>query len=333
MKTVRLGIIGCGSMSRYHGRVYTTQVQNAEIVALCDTHQDNLDRYQREIFDPIKEKPPTFANYEDMLDKVKMDAVLIVTPHADHFAQVTDSLDAGLHVLVEKPMVITSEDARIIIKLAKKRKRIVSVAFPGTFSAEFQYIRGLMDRGELGDVITVDAFVAQAWKRATKGTWRQDPKVAGGGMAFDSGAHAFNALLYLANSRPVEVFAWTNNRGAPIDITCSASIRYENDAVGTATVNGDALVGWQEGIQVSFTKGEVQTGIHGGRLQQWGADGKLVKYPPVDAVPSLQQWFIDCVLGKREDPAPAIWGLRQALLYEGLYESARTGKAVRVGKE
>src|SRR5579871_854208 len=102
MKKVRLGIIGCGSMSRYHGKVYTTQVKNAEIVALCDTHKHNLDLYQREIFDPVQQKPPTFADYHEMLSSVKMDAVLIVTPHANHFEQVTGSLDAGLHVLVEK---------------------------------------------------------------------------------------------------------------------------------------------------------------------------------------------------------------------------------------
>jgi predicted dehydrogenase len=320
-------------MSRYHGKVYTTQVKDAEIVALCDTHKDNLDRYQREIFAGIKKKPPTFADYRVMLESVTMDAVLIVTPHADHFQQVIDSLDAGLHVLVEKPMVITSEDARSVIKRAAKKKRIVSVAFPGTFTAEFQYIRGLMDRGELGDVIAADAFVAQAWKRATKGTWRQEPKVAGGGMAFDTGAHVFNALLYLANSRPVEVFAWTENRGAPVDIMCSASIHYENGAVGTAMINGDSVVGWDEGVRISCTRGEIHTGIHGGRLQKWDADGKLARYPVVPTVPWLQQWFIDCVLGKAQDPAPAIWGLRQSLLYEALYESARTGKAVTVEKE
>jgi predicted dehydrogenase len=185
----------------------------------------------------------------------------------------------------------------------------------------------------LGELVTADGFVAQAWKQGTKGTWRQEPKLAGGGMAFDTGAHVFNALLYLANSRPVEVFAWTDNRGAPVDITCNASIRYENGALGTALINGDAMSGWDEGVRVSFTKGEVQTGIHGGRLQYWGPDRKLVKYPPVPAVPTLQQWFIDCVLGRAEDPAPAIWGLRQALLYEALYESARTGRPTKLQPE
>ena len=88
-----------------------------------------------------------------MLAKVELDAVFIITPHAHHFQQVMDSLDAGCQVFVEKPMVMTSEEARTIIKHAEKKKRMVSVAFPGTFTPEFQYIRGLMDKGELGEAI------------------------------------------------------------------------------------------------------------------------------------------------------------------------------------
>ena len=98
----------------------------------------------------------------------------------------------------------------------------MSVAFPGIFTPEYQYVHGLQERGDLGELVTADTFVAQAWKQGTQGTWRQEPELAGGGMAFDSGAHAFNALLFLANSRPAEVFAWMDNRGAPVDITCSA---------------------------------------------------------------------------------------------------------------
>jgi predicted dehydrogenase len=333
MKKVHLGIIGCGGMSRQHGRIYAAQVPEVEIVGLCDTHTENLDRYQREVFDPVKKKPPTFTDYQDMLAKVKLDAVLIVTPHNQHFEQVTDSLNAGCHVLVEKPMVVKVEHARKLIKHAAEAKRVLSVAFPGTFSPEFQYIQGLLKSGAIGEVIAADAFVAQAWKRATKGTWRQDPEAAGGGQAYDSGAHVFNALLYLTNLRPKEVFAWMDNRGAPVDITGSMSIRYENGALGTALINGDSVVGWEEGVRISTTGGEFLTGVHGGRLQQWDADGKLKKYPPVPPVPSLQQWFIDCVLGKAEDPAPAIWGLRQALLMEALYESAKTGRPAKVQAE
>src|ERR1019366_3456435 len=157
MSKVRIGIIGCGGMSRHHGRMFTSQTPDAEIVALCDPSAENLARYQQEIFEPLKQKPPTFAKYQDLLKKVALDGVVIVTPHAQHFDQASAALRAGCHVLVEKPMVVQSEHARQLIAQAAKVKRTISVAFPGPYSSEFQYIRSLRQHGALGEVILVNA--------------------------------------------------------------------------------------------------------------------------------------------------------------------------------
>src|SRR5690348_5705855 len=149
MNKVRLGIIGCGGMSQYHGRVLAKGNFDIEIAALCDTQPNNLAKYQQDILDPLNQKPPAFADYRTMLQKVALDGVLIVTPHSQHFEQATAALDAGCHVLVEKPMVVKTEHARQLIAHAKKVNRTVSVAFPGPYTPEFQYIRALMQRGEL----------------------------------------------------------------------------------------------------------------------------------------------------------------------------------------
>lgn len=333
MKKVRIGIIGCGGMSRWHGKTWTTEVPDAEIVALCDTHQPNLDRYQRELFEPLNQKPATFADHREMLAKAKMDGVMIVTPHAHHFEQATDALDAGCHVLMEKPMVVTVEHARKLVDHAKKSKRVLSVGLQGTFSAEFAYIRGLLESKQLGEVRCVDAFVRQCWLKGKRGTWRQDPKLSGGGEAYDSGAHVLHAMLYLPNLRATEVFAWMNDCGTPVDIITVATIRYENGALGSVTINGNDVRGWEEGIYISASQGSVRAGVHGGRLEQWDAAGKPVRYPPVQPVPSMYQNFVDCICQRAQTPCPAVWGLRQALLLEALYESARTCKPVTVQPE
>ncbi|HUK82950.1 MAG TPA: Gfo/Idh/MocA family oxidoreductase [Verrucomicrobiae bacterium] len=332
MKKVRIGMIGCGNFSRHHGRMFG-QMSSVQIVALCDTNQQNLDRYQREIFDPLNQRPPQFVDYREMLAKLDCDGVMIVTPHTQHFEQATASLDAGGHVLVEKPMVIGSRKSRALIAHANRVKRVLSVAFPGSFSPESAYIRALLKRGELGDVISVQGFVAQSWLKSTRGTWRRDPALSGGGFAYDSGAHLFHAMLYLTNLQPAEVFAWTDNRGAQVDILATAMIRFENRALGTAQCCGEDVRNWEEGITVSGTKGTVRCSIHGGRLEQWDAQGKLVRYPRVEPVPTLQQNFVDCILGRDKTPCPPVWGLRQALLMEALYKSAKTDKPAKVGRE
>ena len=110
MNRVRLGVIGCGSMSRHHGRIFTQSVPEAEIVALVEPDASNLARYIADVF-PGQKAPATFTDYRAMLAEAALDAVLIVSPHSYHFQQVIDSLDAGCHVLVEKPMVISTAEA------------------------------------------------------------------------------------------------------------------------------------------------------------------------------------------------------------------------------
>ena len=332
MKNVRLGIIGCGGMSRHHGRMLTTETRGAQIVALCDPLAENLQRYQREIFDPLKQTPPTFADYREMLEKVELDGVVIVTPHDQHYEQAVAALDAGCHVLLEKPMVIGVSQARKLIQHVKARKRILTVGLQGTFCAEYAHIREMIKSGAFGELRTVDAFVTQNWKRGTAGKWRQDPVQAGGGFAFDTGAHLFHAMLYIPDLRPVTVLAHTDNRGAPVEIVMSALIHYENDAVGTATLNGDS-VKFDEGIHLAGTRAAARTSLYGNRLEVWDAKGQLVRYPAVKAVPSMYQNFVDCIRGRAETKCPPVWGLRQALLMDALYKSARTGKPVNVARE
>jgi predicted dehydrogenase len=332
MKKVHIGMIGCGNFSRVHGKLFA-ELETAQIIALCDPNQQNLDRYQREIFDALNQRPLQFSDYRKMLAKVDCDGVMIVTPHTQHFEQATAALDAGCHVLVEKPMVIGVKPSRKLITHAKRVKRMLGVAFPGSFSPEYAYVRGLLERRELGEMICVQGFVAQSWLKNTRGAWRQDPALSGGGFAYDSGAHLFHAMLFLSDLTPVEVFAWTNNRGARVDILTAVTIRFSNGALGTVNCCGEDVRGWDESVTVSGTKGTVRTSIHGNRLEQWDAQGRLVRYPCVGPVSSLQQNFVDCILGRAETRCPPEWGLRQALLMEALYESARTGEPAKVGRE
>lgn len=332
MKQVRIGLIGCGAMGRWHAKAWATEVAGAKVVALCDTDPENLRRCQREVFEPLRQKPPTFADHREMLQKVKMDGVMIVTPHAHHYPQATAALEAGCHVLVEKPMVVTVEHARKLIERARKAKRVVSVGLQGAFSPEFAYIRNLVCRGALGQVVSIHAFVTQNWLATTRGTWRQDPQLSGGGEAYDTGAHLFHAMLYLSDLRPLEVFAWMERRGSPVDIVTAAVIRFANGALGCASICGDD-VRFDEGIHLSATKGAVRTSLYGGRLEQWDAKGVWVRYPRIEPVASMYQNFADCILGRAQTPCPPIWGLRQALLMEALHESARRGTPVQVRDE
>jgi predicted dehydrogenase len=329
MDKVRIGIIGCGGMARYHGHLFTTYVPEAEIVALAEPNENNLARFIKEVFenDPQAE-PATFGDYRAMLEQVALDGVLIVSPHNQHYQQAIDVLDAGAHVLVEKPMVIRTEDALGLIEHAERRGKVVSVAFPGPFTTEFQYVRQAREQGLLGEVSLISGHCCQQWIQNVGGSWRTDPVQSGGGNLYDSGAHMFNAMLYLSGLAVTEVYAMVNNKDQQVDVEAAVSLRFSNGALGTATVSGDATY-FEQGIYLQGTKGTVKTSIYGGSLEHYDG-GQRVKYPRVPEVSLLQQNFVDVVRGRAETPSPALLGLRQARLMDAIYESARTNRPVSV---
>jgi predicted dehydrogenase len=324
---VRIGVIGCGRMAQYHGRIFTTKVPDAEIVGLADTHPDNLAAFVKNVF-PDGKVPPTFSDHRQLLEKVELDGVLIVTPHAHHYQQAVDAMDAGAAVLVEKPMVISTEDALSLIAHATERDKVLSVAFPGPFTEEFQYIRGLIATGQLGEIYLVTGVCTQNWLSKVGGTWRTDLELSGGGNMYDSGAHMFNGMLFLTGLAATEVFAFVDNKDQEVDVIGTVAMRFDSGALGNAAVSGDATV-MEQGIYIQGTRGSAKCSIYGGWMDVW-LNGEKVKYPAVPEVTSLQQNFVDCILGRATTPSPPLLGLRQARLMDAIYESARSGQMISV---
>lgn len=329
LERVRLGMIGCGNMGRYHGRLLTQTVPEAEICALADSDPNNLASFIADVFPDGKQLEGTFTDYRQMLETVPLDGVVIVSPHAYHFQHAMDAISAGCHVLIEKPMVIKTEDAQTLIRHARNEGRLISVAFQGPFSREFQYIRNIVATGQLGEISLVTGVCTQHWIEAVRDTWRTQPELSGGGNLYDSGAHMFNAMLYLTGLAATDVFAFIENKGENVDVVSSVSLRLNSGALGTAAVTGDASV-MEEGIYIQGTQGAAKVSIYGGgKLEHW--QGKeLVKYPVVPPTPSVQQNFVDCIRGRATTPSPALLGLRLARLMDAIYESGRTGRVVQV---
>ena len=328
MDRVRIGIIGCGGMSRHHGRVITRQIPGAEIVGLAEPNEANLARFIKDVFDDPAAEPATFSDYRQLLEEIELDGVILVTPHNQHFQQAMDAIDRGLHVMIEKPMVISTADAKALIAHAEANRKVVSVAFPGPFTREFQYIRKVIAAGELGEISGVTGVCAQQWIQNVGGTWRTVPEISGGGNLYDSGAHMFNAMLYLTGLGATEVFAHINNKGHAVDIVGTVSMRLTGGTLGSAYVSGDSTF-FEQGVYIQGTRGSIKTSIYGGSLEHWQGNERVL-YPIVPETTTPQQNFVDCILGKAATPSPATLGLRQARLMDAIYESARLGQPVQV---
>src|SRR4051794_39262832 len=193
---VRLAMIGCGGMARHHVRRILQQQETTKIVAACETSGQSYESFC-ELFDEVGlQPPPNEPNLEKLLkDRAgEIDAAFIVTPHVLHHDQAAACLEAGIDVLLEKPMVMTAAEAGDLIAVRDRTKHLLVVTFNGSLSPQIRSAVKLLRSGDLGNILNVHAIAWQNWKMGTMGTWRQNPVMSGGGFLFDTGAHMLNTV-------------------------------------------------------------------------------------------------------------------------------------------
>jgi predicted dehydrogenase len=324
---VRTALIGCGGMAQYHLRNMLRQTDTTEFVALCDPNSATLELSAQKFIEAGLEPPPMRASVESLLVdfSAALDAVFIITPHAYHHDHAVACMEAGLDVLLEKPMAINAAEARSLIETRDRTGRLLVVAFQGSLSAEVRTAVKLLRSGELGQILNIHAVAWQGWKDGTTGTWRQNPALAGGGFMFDTGAHLLNTVADLAGEAFVEVAAWMDHRGSPVDILAAAIGRLKSGALVTLGGCGDTIPSCSSDIRVFCRDGILQTGMYGDflRIQRRGEKiAQTVEFPA-----SLGSWqqFIAVRNGEIANPCPPEVGLRMAQLWDALQASAAQG--------
>ncbi len=321
---VRLGIIGCGGMARYHLRNILQQQDTTQVAAICEPSEQ---AYQAasEIFTAVGLNPP--PNQPDFSQFVrdfagKLDAVFIVTPHVYHYNQAVVCLEAGWDVLLEKPMVMNAAEARSLIDARNRTGRLLVVAFPGSLSPQIRIAVKMLRDNELGSILNINAMVWQNWSPLTAGTWRQEPEISGGGFLFDTGAHLLNTVSDLAGENFVEVAAWMDNRGTPVDILSVVIGRLESGALVTLNACGDAIPSCHSDIRVFCTKGILRTGVWGEMLEVQRSGRKRLSKIAVSASLGVWEQFLDVRDGRITNPGPPEIGLRMSLLWDAIQASA-----------
>ncbi|MCB0104809.1 MAG: Gfo/Idh/MocA family oxidoreductase [Caldilineaceae bacterium] len=254
----------------------------------------------------------------------ELDAVFIITPHKYHHEHATACLEAGLDVLLEKPMVMNAGEAESLIETRDRTGKLLVVSFNGSLSPNVRTAVDLLRSGELGNILNIHAVAYQRWKAGTAGTWRQDPVIAGGGFLFDTGAHMLNTVSDLVGEDFVEVAAWLDNRGTPVDILGTIMARLRSGAMVTLAGCGETP-GIGSDVRVFCSKGNLRTGIWGERLEvQREGETEL---STVETPPSLGQWesFLKVRAGEMANPCPPEVGLRMARLWDMVQASAAQG--------
>ena len=323
---IRIALIGCGGIARGHVK-RLLEIPEAEIVSLVDTDPNCLASY-KESFPELKDVP-VFSDYRDALGADSLDAVHINTPHTLHFPQIMDSLDRGLHVLTEKPLVCSVKEAKEVIAAAEKAGKVLLISYQRHYAPDYMYIKNEIEKGTIGQVTAVAALQGQDWLRGQKGKWRQDPALSGGGQLNDSGSHLLDIMLWTTGLAIDKVNAYIDNRGADVEINSAVSIQFTSGAIGTITVIGDQP-GWWEDYTVWGTEGAIF--LRNGKVTFWVRGQEPYEPKDLPAGSNPDQNFIDVVLGRDTNKTPAICGLRGIELCEAAWKSAELGRPVSVSE-
>src|SRR5436190_9597608 len=182
-KKTRMVMVGAGGMARHHIRKLIQQTESTKIVAVCEP-SDVAYRATSQLFKEAGLRPPpNQPDLEKLLSDREggLDAAFIITPHALHYAQASMCLEAGLDVLLEKPMVMNAEEARSLIRTRDRSGRLLTVAFQSSLSPYMNRAVDMIRSGKVGPLVAIHASVWQSWKTEQTATWRQDRKMSGGG--------------------------------------------------------------------------------------------------------------------------------------------------------
>ena len=231
MKKYRVGIIGCGNIFPMHA-VSLKNLKETELVAVCDIKEERA-----------KEKANEFScdyyqDYQEMIARGGLDVVHICTPHYLHALMTICAAEAGLHVLTEKPMSISKDEARKMIATCDENKVTLGVIFQNRYNPGSQLIKKTLTSGKLGKIYGVK--MAVTWKRTDeyysksdwKGTWDKE----GGGVVIDQAIHTMDLMRWFINSDIEYVEANIANRGhllIDVEDLAEGVIKFKNNILGS----------------------------------------------------------------------------------------------------
>src|SRR3989344_401443 len=325
---LRWAIVGLGK----HAKVLADAMKSArqELVAVVGREQ----HAKPFLTGPVKR----FDSLSDALEGAEFDAVCIASPNFRHAGEATESLRAEKHVLLEKPMALSMEEARSIEAAAKKSGTICMIDFHLRQHPTVRRAKEILESGALGEVISID----MRWSVGSPGgvlpelpeamQWRDDPKLAGGGAIMARGVHLFDLLRFLSGSEVVEVCAQSDATEHTVDRTIVGLFRLKNGTIATVQTS-KKLVGARNGVEVAGTKGSIWLDIFGsgnGTLCITDADGaKEELFPPHDLYASVFEAFTLSLEGGANFGATLGDGLASVAITDAFQKSVQTRGASR----
>ncbi len=341
MKRTRLGLVGLGMAVTPHAQALVDLADSVEV-----SHAFSPRESRRQAF-AARFPFPTCDRIETMLGDPSVDAVIVLTPPNTHLDIARLCAAAGKHILLEKPLEVTTQHARAVVEACENAGVALGVVLQHRFKAAVEEASRIVRSRALGDLVSGSASV-RLWRPQSyyeepgRGTFARD----GGGVLITQAIHTLDLMLSLTG--PVDAvkgYVTTSalHRMEAEDLV-GAALRFANGAIGTIGATTAAFPGYPERIELAFTRGGIL--LSGQDLDVYGADGQHVRIagsaaggtgagPMSFSHHDHRAVIADFVAAIREGRAPRVTG-RDALavhrLIDALIEAGRTEGSVRVAQ-
>lgn len=344
MDKVRVGIIGIG-IGSVHLSAYKKHPK-AEVLALCDVREEQTKRLAEEYGVPY-----VFTDYKKMLEMEELDAVSVCTPNYLHMPMTVAALEAGKHVLCEKPPARNVREVEKMKEAVVKTGKKYMTALVQRFSSEGSYLKQLADNGFFGEIYSAVALWTRRKGIPGMGGWFTQKEKAGGGPVIDIGVHILDLLLYIMGyPKAVSVSAETYAKFGPygegaggwgipeeggkfdVEDFANAFIRLENGATILLQTSWASHVAEEKlGASIQGTK----AGVEWPPLRLFTDLNRqpvdiMPHLPPKDAFLGEISHFIECILEDKE-PIPNIdQAIAIQKVLDAIYKSAEKHKEVKI---
>ncbi|WP_248927277.1 Gfo/Idh/MocA family protein [Paenibacillus hamazuiensis] len=355
MGKLKVGVIGAGSISAMHLSSYANNPE-VELAAICDMNRGRAEEKAAKY-----NIPNVYTDASDLLGNGDVDAVSICTWNNTHAEFSIAALDAGKHVLCEKPLCQTVEQALAVQEAVRRSGKVFQVGFVRRYGQTTQILRRFIDAGELGEIYYAKASYLR--RLGNPGGWFSDKERSGGGPLIDIGVHAIDLCWYLMGKPKVKsvsgnTYRKLGNRANVQHLSFYKAADYDADKNDVEDL-ANALIRFENGaslmVDVSFTlhavKNETTISIHGTKggaqvepellLATERHDVMLNLQPQADRLSfdfeagfqSEIDHFVGCCQGRLEPVSPVEDGVEMMKILCAIYESAAEGKEIRFDGE
>jgi predicted dehydrogenase len=317
MKIFNAAVIGCGNIFPTHG-VSIELCERARLVAVCDIDEDRAQEMAR------RHSCSAYTDWRRMLESEQIDTVHICLPHHLHASVAMECMKRGKSVITEKPMAICVNDGEAMMRCARENGVRLACIFQNRFNAGTQLVRRMYQSGELGRVKGAKCSVT--WCRGTDyyrpGDWHGTWDKEGGGVIINQAIHTLDAMRYVMDSRPVEVYATIANRGdVPIEVEDSAegAILFENGV--RANFHAISYYSFDDEVRIDLDFERARASIVSDRASVTMFDGRsfIAERDPRQSV--------------EYGDVKSYWGVNHSRQISDFYECLETGKPFFVDLE